>query len=307
MDDSMAQAEDASSLRVASVWKLTLGSVSAVLLGLLFIVAGVWKITDPFAAAERMRQTLVPAPLSLPAAVGFGMVETVAGAWLMVPRFRRWGAWLAGALLVAFIIYIGANYGALRGEDCNCFPWVRRAVGPMFFISDAIMLLMAVAGGWWTRPPCSRRSAAMIAGVVAVFALVSFGVAAVRQNTVMAPPSILVEGQPFSLERGRVFIYFFDPECGHCDQAARWMSRYRWRNVTLISVPTARPEFARDFIQATGFVSRISTDVQRLRQSFRFLDPPYAVALENGRQRAAFGHFDTVEPAQTLRRLGFIE
>mgnify|MGYP001133800807 CR=1 FL=1 len=303
----MAQAEDASGLRIPAAWKFTVGSLCAALLGLLFIIAGVWKITDPFAAAERMRQALVPAPLSLAAAVGFGAVETLAGAWLIVPRFRRWGAWLSGVLLVAFLVYIGVNYGALRGEECNCFPWVKRAVGPAFFLSDLVMLLMAVAAGAWSRPASGRRSAAMVAGVIAVFALVSVAVAAVRQSTVIAPPSILVEGQPLSLERGRVFIYFFDPECAHCDQAARWMSRYQWRNVTLISVPTAQPQFAKEFIQATGFASRISTDTERLRQAFRFLDPPYAVALENGRQRAAIVRFDPVEPEQTLRRLGFVE
>lgn len=303
----MAQAEDAAAIRIPAAWKSVLGALSAVLLGLLFIIAGVWKITDPMAAAERMRQALVPPLLSLPAAIGFGIAESVAGAWLIVPRFRRWGAWLAGLMLVAFLIYIGVNYGALRGEDCNCFPWVRRAVGPAFFLSDVVMLLMAVAAGAWARPSSGRRSAAMVAGVMVVFALVSFGVAAVRHNTVVAPASILVDGQPFSLERGRVFLYFFDPECAHCDQAARWMSQYRWRNVTLISVPTAQPQFARDFVQSTGFASRISTDAERLRQVFRFLDPPYGVALEHGRQRLAISYFDRAGTEQALRRIGFVE
>jgi len=307
MDDSMAQPEGTTAFWELAAWKSVLGSVSALLVGLLFIVAGVWKITDPYAAAERMRQTLVPHALSLPAAVCFGMAETVAGTWLIVPRFRRWGAWLTALLLVAFLVYIGVNYSALRGEDCNCFPWVRRAVGPLFFLTDLLMLVLAVAAGWWARPSLGRRSAAMVAGAVVVFALVSFGVAAVRQHTITAPPSILVEGRPFSLERGRVFIYFFDPECSHCDQAARWMSRYRWRNVTLISVPTAQPQFAADFIRATGFASRVSTDVARLRQVFRFGDPPYAVALENGRLRAALTRFDGAEPEATLRRLGYVQ
>ncbi|MCS7314596.1 MAG: DoxX family protein [Bryobacterales bacterium] len=307
MEPSMAQAGDAAAIRVPAAWKGVLGALSAVLLGLLFLVAGVWKITDPMAAAERMRQALVPPELSLPAAVGFGIAEAVAGAWLIVPRFRRWGAWLAGAMLVAFLAYMGVNYGALRGEECNCFPWVRRAVGPAFFVSDLGMLLMAVAAGVWARPSSGRRGAAMVAAVTVVFALVSFGVAAVRETTVTAPATILVEGQPFSLERGRVFLYFFDPECAHCDQAARWMSQYRWRNVALIGVPTAQPEFAREFLQSTGLAGRISTDADRLRQVFRFLDPPYAVALENGRQRLAFHHFDREGTQQALRRIGFVE
>lgn len=303
----MAQPGPRTAFWKVAAWKSVVGSVSALLVGLLFIVAGVWKITDPYAAAERMRQALVPHALSLPAAIGFGVGEVVAGAWLIVPRFRRWGAWLTSALLVAFIIYLGANYNALRGEECNCFPWVQRAVGPAFFLSDLALLLMAAVAGWWARPASGRRSAAMVAGAALVFALVSFGVAAARRSMVTAPPSVLVDGRPFSLEHGRVFIYFFDPECSHCDQAARWMGRYRWRNVTLISVPTAQPQFAQDFVSATGFHSRISTDVERLRRVFSFVDPPYAVALENGRQRAAISRFDLAEPEATLRRLGYVE
>ncbi len=303
----MAQPEGSTAFWELAAWKSLLGTLSAWLVGLLFIVAGVWKITDPFAAAERMRQALVPHAFSLPAAIGFGIAETLAGAWLIVPRFRRWGAWLTAGLLLAFLFYIGLHYNALRGEDCNCFPWVRRAVGPAFFLSDLVMLALAAAAGAWARPSWGRRSAAMIAGAVAVFALASFGMAAVRRNTLTAPPSILVEGQPFSLERGRIFIYFFDPECSHCDQAARWMARYRWRNVTRISVATAQPQFAREFLDATGFASRLSSDVARLREVFKFVDPPYAVALENGRQRAALSRFDLVEPETTLRRLGYIE
>lgn len=303
----MAQAEGAASIPEPATWQSVLSSVSALLLGLLFIIAGVWKITDPMAAAERMRQALVPPLLSLPAALGFGVAEAVAGAWLIVPRFRRWGAWLAGAMLVAFFVYMGVNYGALRGEECNCFPWVKRTVGPAFFISNLIMLMMAAAAGAWARRAGGRRSAAMVAGVVAVFALVSFGVDSVRQSEVTPPATILVEGQPFSLEQGRVFIYFFDPECGHCDEAARWMSRYHWRNVARISVPTAQPEFAQQFVQATGFASRISNDTESLRRVFRFLEPPYAVALENGRLRLAFRHFDRAGTEQALRRLGFVD
>lgn len=303
----MAQPEGGTVFWEAGAWKSVAASISAFVVGLLFITAGVWKITDPYAAAERMRQALVPDLLSLPAAVGFGIAETVAGVWLIVPRFRRWGAWLTGLLLVAFLIYIGVHYGALRGEDCNCFPWIRRAVGPVFFLTDILMLGLATIAGWWARPSLGLRSATMVAGAVMVFALVSLGMAAVRQNTVVAPPSILVEGQPFSLEKGRVLLYFFDPECSHCEQAARRMSRYRWRNVTLISVPTAQPQFAADFIRATGFASRISTDVARLREVFRFTDPPYAVALENGRQRAYLTRFDDGEPQATLRRLGFVD
>lgn len=293
--------------RARPTWQSLAGWISAVLVGLLFLIAGVWKITAPFAAAERMRQALVPHALSLAAAVGFGTAEVVAGLWIMIPRFRRWGAWVSGLLLAAFLLYIGVHYNALRGEDCNCFPWVRRAVGPAFFLSDLAMLALAVVAGRWAEPARDRRRALVLAAAVALGAGISLGAAAWRQSSVSAPPSILVEGRPFSLERGRVFLYFFDPECSHCDRAARAMSRLRWRDVTRISVPTAQPQFARQFVDATGFRSLISSDAARLRQAFSFADPPYAVALEDGRVRAAMSRFDAGEPEQTLRRLGFIE
>ena len=47
------------------------------------------------------------------------------------------------------------------------------------------------------------------------------GLAAQRQAGAEAPQWIQVDGKPFPLREGRVFLYFFDPECSHCDAAAR--------------------------------------------------------------------------------------
>ena len=148
----MAQPAETASLRDLPAWKHILSVTCAVLLALLFLVSGLWKITDPFGAAARMAQAQVPASLSLAAALGFGVAEVFSGILLLVPRFRRWGAWLCGLMLVAFLVYFAIHYQTLRGEDCSCFPWLQRVVGPWFFISDGIMLLMAVAAGWWAEP-----------------------------------------------------------------------------------------------------------------------------------------------------------
>src|SRR6185503_17911017 len=130
MEDSMAHPPVAAGAVDLPAWKSVIAVVSAVILGFLFIVAGVWKITDPFGAATRMNQALLPAALSLPAALAFGVAETFAGVLLFVPRFRRWGSWLTGLLLVAFLGYFAVNYTALQGQECSCFPWLKRAVGP---------------------------------------------------------------------------------------------------------------------------------------------------------------------------------
>jgi uncharacterized membrane protein YphA (DoxX/SURF4 family) len=309
MDDSIAHPPLRAGAFEVPAWKSALSVSSAVLLALLFIVAGTWKITDPFGAAARMVQAKVPADLGLLAAISLGIGETFAGVLLLIPRYRRWGAWVTGLLLVAFMIYIGAYYNVLRGEECSCFPWLKRAVGPGFFIGDGIMLLLAVAAGLWARKSDGMRNAAIILGAVSVFALTSFGVTYARQTGIKAPDSITVNGAPQSLQHGKVFIYFFDPECSHCFQAAQAMAKYNWRGeVNLIAVPTAQPRFADQFLKDTGFTkAKVSNDLQVLKDTFKFTAGPYAVALENGRQKLGTLNFEGDEPARSLRQLDFID
>jgi uncharacterized membrane protein YphA (DoxX/SURF4 family) len=290
-----------------STWKNALSWTGAVLISLAFLAAGVWKITDPTSAAVRMTQALVPQNLSLAAALVFGIAETFAGVMILVPRFRRWGAWLAGALLVAFLGYFAVNYTALRGAECTCFPWVKRAVGPAFFVGDGIMLALAAMAGLWARPSENRRSAALILAAVSVFAGVSFGVAATRNTGVKAPETLTVDGRPFSTETGRIFIYYFDPECMHCVDAAKRMAKLDWTGTKLIGVATQQPQFAQEFLRSTGLQAGMSTDLAALREKFPFVAPPAGTAIENGRQVALLTQFENAEPAATLRKLGFVK
>jgi uncharacterized membrane protein YphA (DoxX/SURF4 family) len=280
-----------------------LGWAAAVLIGLLFLISGIWKITDPQSAAIRMAQARVPESLSLWAAVLFGIAETVSGALVLVPRFRRWGALGAGALLIAFMVYVGAEYNALRGADCSCFPWVKRIVGPGFFAGDGAMLALAAIAGWWAPPARSRRSAAVVAGAVVVFALVSFGVGQARQTGAPTPAFVTVGGEPYSIARGKVFVFFFDPECMHCFEAAKSMSQLDWGDTRVVAVPVELPQYAAQFLSDTGLKAVVSTDFQSLKQTFHYTSYPFGVAVESGRQTATVTKFDADEPAATLRRL----
>jgi uncharacterized membrane protein YphA (DoxX/SURF4 family) len=307
MNESMAHEGVAISSLEPARWKNAACWSAAIVLAIIFLASGIWKITDAPSAAVRMAQAKVPASLSLFAAISFGIAETFAGVLLFVPRFRRWGAWLSGLMLVAFMVYVGYYYNDLRGEDCSCFPWIQRAVGPAFFIGDAVMIGLAVLAGVWARPSESKRSAIIVLGAVSVFALVSYGVAATRHTGTPAPATITVDGQPFSLQDGRIFLYFFDPECLHCDHAARDMAKFNWGNTKVIGVATAQPQFAQEFMTSTGLRGGISPDVELLRNTFPFVDAPAAVAIENGRQVALLTRFEGDEPAKTLRQLAFIE
>jgi hypothetical protein len=58
----------ARSLRSAASW------LSAILLAAIFLLAGLWKLTDPHGAAARLAQARVPESLSIAAALGLGTI-----------------------------------------------------------------------------------------------------------------------------------------------------------------------------------------------------------------------------------------
>lgn len=307
MDHSMAQPHQGLAELELPSWKTTLSWVGAILLALVFLVSGLWKLTDAPGAAVRMAQARVPQSLSLAGAIGFGIAETFAAVLLLVPRFRRWGAWLGGALLVAFMIFIGINYNALRGAECSCFPWVKRAVGPGFFIGDGIMLALAVLAGLWARRAQSLRTAMLVLGAVTLFAAGSYGVAAMRQTGTKAPDTVTVNGKPYSLQEGKILIFYFDPECLHCLDAAKRMSKLNWGDTRIVAVPINVKQFAQGFLDDTHLNAVISNDLPQLKKIFPYVSAPAGVALVNGREKMALTQFEDPEPTDILKKIGFIQ
>jgi uncharacterized membrane protein YphA (DoxX/SURF4 family) len=291
---------------MAQPWKSGLSWVSSVTLCALFLLSGLWKITDVQGTAVHMVQAKVPESMGVAAALFFGIAETAGAVMILVPRLRRWGALLVGALLLAFLGYFAIRYDALRGADCSCIPWLKRVVGPGFFVGDAAMLLLAFFAGLGSRRSEGLRTAALILAAVAVFAGVSYGVGAARETGTRAPESIVVDGQPYSLERGKVFLFYFDPACMHCFESAQRMAKLHWGDTRVVGVPIAQPQFATQFMEDTGFHMAITTDRDKLKGVFPYAGVPAGVVIENGRQRAALVKFDGEEPAASLKQLGLI-
>jgi len=294
-------------------WKNIAGFVAALFVAILFIAAGAYKAVDPYRIARMIEELLFPAQYSLPFTLLLSVGEMFGGVLILMPRFRRWGAAITSFLLLSFMVYIGSHYHALLGKDCSCFPWIKRSVGPMFFVGDGAFLAAALLAGSWAQPVTGKkRTAAVILGVVAVFTGVSFGSALSHQTGTKAPDSVLVDGKPFSLQHGRIFAFFYDPECGHCDAAARHMSKLHWASdVTVVALPVRVPQFAESFLHDTGLKAVTSTDWKKLKETFTFGDPPFGVVLENGRERGPVSHYDDedtgTEPAATLKQYGLVE
>jgi uncharacterized membrane protein YphA (DoxX/SURF4 family) len=290
-----------------AAWKRVLGAVFAVLLAFLFVVSGGWKLAAPFTWAQLVGQLRVPGQLALPLAILSGIGEVFCGVLIFVPRFRRWGSLLMSLLLVGFMLYFAINYNALVGKDCSCFPLVKRTVGPMFFVVDGLFLIGAVLAGWWARRASGVREALIILAAIGVFAGVSFGVNKARENAIRTPASVMVSGQPYSLRQGRIFLFFYNPSCLHCDAAARRMAKLVWNDTTVVAIPTESPQWAAAFLHDTGLKAVTTLDAKKLREVFQFVDPPYGVALDNGRPKAVVAAFDDSEPARTLRSIGYVQ
>lgn len=275
-----------------------------------FLTAGIWKMADPDRVAVMLSQLKVAQSLSVPLAICLGIGETFTGILLLIPRFRRWGAACASLLLLVFMLYIGAHYAELRGADCSCFPWLKRTVGPGFFIGDAIMLLLAIASGVGVRAATGLKTASIILGAVAVFALASYGVSATRHKGTKAPETILREdGTPISLTAGKVFVYFFNPQCMHCLEAGRKLAALNWGSTRFVGVPTENPQFGDWFMDKAHLKGKgpVSKDLDLLRKTFPFDLPPAGVAIENGYEKAMLLQFEDAEPGATLKKLGFTQ
>lgn len=307
MNDSMAQPRSEIVRMELSGWKNILSWSASVLLFVLFVSSGVWKITSPQAWSMRIAELKFPASLSLAAALGFGIAETVAAVMVLVPRLRRWGALLVAILLIGFMGYFAVHYNALRGAECSCFPWIKRVVGPEFFLGDGLLLLLAFVAGMWAKPPEGLRTALVIAATVTVFALVSYGAESVRQTGTRAPETIAVNGQAYNIQQGKVFFFFFNPQCMHCYDAAKTMSQFHWGATRVVSVPVDQPQYAEQFLQETGLKSVVTSDFPALKKTFGYTAYPFGVAVENGREKTALTQFEQDEPAATLKKLGFIQ
>jgi uncharacterized membrane protein YphA (DoxX/SURF4 family) len=289
-------------------WKNIVGHIAALSVAIIFLATGIAKMAVPYQVQTMFEQLLVPAWASLPLVIVLAIGEALGGLLVLMPRYRRWGAWLIAAMLVAFMGYIGLRYQALVGRDCSCFPWLKRAVTPALFVEDGAMLAAALIAAWFSRKPSSLRFPIIALVAISVLAGAGLGYNTMHQSGIQVPETILVDGKPFNIRQGHILLFFYDPHCSHCEEAAQHMSTYGWKkDVTVIGLPTVDPQLADSFLDYTKLVAKTSTDSALLRKLFVFTSPPYGVVLDGGRVKSILTHFDAPEPQPSLQQAGFID
>lgn len=310
MDNVLHPAAAPFSQPIASSRSLRLvGTVCAFLLGVIFLVSGGWKMFDPLLTGEVLEQAQVPSGFGALGAAALGTLEVFAAILLFSGRYRRWGGILGSALLLFFIGWVAAYYNVLQGQSCGCFPIIKRTIGPMFFVSDGVMLLLGIAAYLWSAQVKSVKVPVLVLALLAALASGSYAWRESKVVHAQIPNPVIVDGQPADLSKGKVFIFFYDPSCMHCDAAARFMAGFDWTGTRVVSIPTVNPQWAAQFLSDTKLKSGTSLELDKLKKTFPFVDPPYGVALNNGVVKETFGQaaFSAPSPKAQLLTLGFIK
>lgn len=293
-------------------WQGTAGAICAILMAIVFLVSGVWKIMYPFHSGELLEQAQVPAGWGVLGASTLGSIEVFTALLLLFPQFRRWGGLLASALVIFFLCWVAYYYKILHGQECSCFPLIKRTVGPGFFIGDGVMLLLSLGAFVWSRPVGARvsriRVPAVLLVAIAALAGLSFGVQAAERSHAAAPNPVIVDGKPQNLNQGKVFLFFYDPSCEFCDASARSLAKLNWSGTTVVGIPTDQPQWAASFLHDTHLKAETSLEYAKLKTAFKAGVPPFAVALDNGRVESTFTQqqLKPAAPDSKLKQLGFI-
>jgi len=290
-------------------WQQRVSAVSAILLGVIFLVSGGWKILSPFKTGELLEQAQVPTGWGVLGAATLGVLELLVAFLLFYPRFRRLGGLIGSGLIVFFMGWVGYYYHALHGQQCSCFPIIKRTIGPGFFVGDGIMLLFGLAAFFWARRVISLRVPTVALAALIALAGASYATNAIERSHAQVPIPVIVDSKPQDLTNGKVFIFFYDPSCMHCDAAARFMSKLNWGDTRIVSIPTANPQWAASFLHDTGLKAGTSLELDKLKKGFPFVDPPYGVALVDGKVEKTFGQaqFNVPLPQPDLQKLGFVK
>jgi len=308
MQAALADSHHAAGVHEQAGWQRHAAAIAAILLGIIFLVSGGWKVLSPLRTGELLEQAQVPAGWGPIGAAVLGTLELFTAALLFIPRLRRWGGILGSGLLIFFIAWVAFYYNKLAGQECSCFPLIKRTVGPGFFIGDTIMLLLGVAAFAWSTRVAKTRLPVYLLTVLVAAAGLSFAVNKLSQKTEVPTP-VVVDGKPADLSKGKVFLFFYDPSCMHCDAAAKFMSKMDWGTTRLVSIPTVNPQWAASFLHDTHLKAETSTELKKLKTAFPFVDPPFGVALNNGHALQTFSQaqFNEPLPKADLQKLGFIK
>ena len=115
------------------------------IVGGVFIWAGVSKIADPLSFAHNVRNyQLVGQTLSFLTAIFLPWVELIAGLWLIVGLYPKSSALLISCLLFFFIVLVAITMARGLNVDCGCFGTFSRRADIWLIAEDSLWLALSL-------------------------------------------------------------------------------------------------------------------------------------------------------------------
>ncbi len=162
-------------------WQSALGTLGAVFLGAVLLVAAWAKALDPTAFARQIAQEGLAILLPAAAVALFALgIEVFLGSALVLGLRRPWVLWPSVALVVFFLLLTGRTYYRfLQGESpadtgCGCFGNLVERTPAEAFWQDLLLLVPALALAFLGRvtPPQGTRWRLAAVSLLTVGALV---------------------------------------------------------------------------------------------------------------------------------------
>lgn len=169
MSDSASASRDTPASRGIS-WVAVLPWVRTVVrvgLGVVWIIAGAVKVTDPAQSVVAVRAyQLLPEGFSYLVGWTLPYLEILLGLVLISGLFTRWAALLSGLLQLAFVIGLLQAWARGLSIDCGCFSAGGQvAPGATSYLPDLIRdIVFLAAAGWLVTQPFSRLSLDAVTG-----------------------------------------------------------------------------------------------------------------------------------------------
>ena len=87
------------------------------------------------------------------------------------------------------------------------------------------------------------------------------------------------------------------------------MGTYKWKSdVQVVGVATRVPQWGPQFMTDNNFKGVVTRDLDKLKAAFPYLETPFGVALEGGRELGPVSQYEVGdEPRTTLKKFGFVE
>lgn len=210
-------------------WANLIRSWGPVVLGLLFLVAGIAKVLDPWSFLGSLGGYGVPGWMRTPVALVLPAVEIGVAVMLLLRWNVRLAATAAAALMAVFLVAVGYGWAAGTLDECGCFGPMMEREPRDAFLMDLAFMAIAVGVCVWT--PTSRvrfdwRATALAVASVAALGTSVFGYTSGPSGASAAALGRTMDMREVDLERGEHLLYLFHHECPHCAAMSPRVSEY---------------------------------------------------------------------------------